>query len=268
LLYHDDFTDPSSGWPEAKFDNYFIGYHEPEYYHIEIDSPNDKVPVFLPEKENFGDVTIEVKVQTNSTRTAKSGDFIYGAVFRRSGDQYYAFAISIRSKKWYLLKSSPTALVTLAEGTEPSIHDVDVDDTLRVDAQGADFSLHINDQLVAQMSDTDYASGEVGFYVQTFDSTQVHIHFDELTIWNFEAPRLCNIAMRGGRLNVRTGPGTTFPPFTSLSEGNALEPLGRSSDGEWLNIRVEGSGELGWITSSGEFVSCNVDVGQLPVIVP
>src|SRR6187455_1525819 len=28
ILYHDDFTDPSSGWTEDKFDNYFIGYHE------------------------------------------------------------------------------------------------------------------------------------------------------------------------------------------------------------------------------------------------
>src|SRR5689334_9789622 len=36
----DDFTDPSTNWPEDKFDNYFIGYHEPEYYHIEIIGEN------------------------------------------------------------------------------------------------------------------------------------------------------------------------------------------------------------------------------------
>src|ERR1044071_40013 len=35
VLYQDDFTNPASGWPEEKFDNYFIGYHEPEYYHVE-----------------------------------------------------------------------------------------------------------------------------------------------------------------------------------------------------------------------------------------
>ena len=39
VLYHDDFTNPASGWPEAKFDNYFIGYHEPEYYHVEVIQP-------------------------------------------------------------------------------------------------------------------------------------------------------------------------------------------------------------------------------------
>ena len=27
VLYHDDFTNPATGWTEEKFDNYFIGYH-------------------------------------------------------------------------------------------------------------------------------------------------------------------------------------------------------------------------------------------------
>src|SRR6266508_6988570 len=33
VLYQDDFTNPATGWSEDKFDNYFVGYHEPEYYH-------------------------------------------------------------------------------------------------------------------------------------------------------------------------------------------------------------------------------------------
>ena len=110
VLYQDDFTNPASGWPEAKFDNYFIGYHEPEFYHVEVTSPNYKTTVFEPEKKTFGDVTIEVKAFTASAKTAETGDFSFGLVFRRSGDQYYAFAISQRTKKWYVLKSAPNAL--------------------------------------------------------------------------------------------------------------------------------------------------------------
>ena len=120
-LYHDDFTDPTSGWPEAKFDNYFIGYHEPEYYHVEVTSPNYKTTVFEPEKKTFGDVTIEVKAFTASSKTAETGDYCFGVAFRRSGDQYYAFAISQRTKKWYVLKSTPNALAILAEGTDEAI---------------------------------------------------------------------------------------------------------------------------------------------------
>ena len=107
----------TSGWPEAKFDNYFIGYHEPEFYHVEVTSPNYKTTVFEPEKKTYGDVTIEVKAFTASSKTAETGDFSFGVVFRRSGDQYYAFAISQRSKKWYVLKSTPNALLILEKGS-------------------------------------------------------------------------------------------------------------------------------------------------------
>ena len=187
LLYQDNFTDPASGWPEAKFDNYFVGYHEPEFYHVELTSPNYKTTVFEPEKKAFGDVTIEVKAFTASSKTAETGDYCFGVAFRRSGDQYYAFAISQRTKKWYVLKSTPTALVTLKEGTADQIHAADVGDLLRVDAQGSNFSFSINDQPVGQVTDADYASGEIGLYVQSFDVANVHIHFDELTIRNVEA---------------------------------------------------------------------------------
>ena len=123
VLYQDTFTDPSTGWTEDKFDNYFIGYHEPEYYHIEITSPNYKTTVFAPKKESFEDATLELQVLTVSKKTAATGDFRYGLAFRRSGDQYYAFTISPRTKKWSVLKSSPNQTTVLTEGSEPSIHD-------------------------------------------------------------------------------------------------------------------------------------------------
>ena len=83
VLYHDDFTNPATGWPEEKFDNFFIGYHEPEYYHVEVSSPNYKATVFEPGKQSYGDVTIEVKAFTASSKTAETGDFNFGVVFRR-----------------------------------------------------------------------------------------------------------------------------------------------------------------------------------------
>jgi len=55
VLYHDDFTNPATGWVEDKFDNFFIGYHEPEYYHVEVTSPNYKTTVFEPEKKSYGE---------------------------------------------------------------------------------------------------------------------------------------------------------------------------------------------------------------------
>jgi hypothetical protein len=73
-----------------------------------------------------------------------------------------------------------------------------------VDAQGSNFSFSINDQPVGQITDSDYATGEVGLYVQTFDVTAAHVHFDELTISPFEAHSCCDV--KALTLNVRSGP--------------------------------------------------------------
>ena len=266
VLYQDDFTNPGTAWPEKKFDNYFIGYHEPEYYHVEVTGAHYKTAVFEPEKQSYDDFTAELDVLTAAAKTAPEGDFRYGLAFRRSGDQYYAFTISPRTKSWYVLKSSPSGLTVLTEGTDEGIHDIDVDDTLRVDAQGPDFLFHINDQLVGQITDADYSSGEVGFYVESFDSANTHIHFDKLTIRNFEVSLLCNVSAM--TINVRTGPSTTFSSYTFLSNGAIFEPVGISPDGNWIKIKVEESEEQGWIFNSSGFVSCNASTDLLPVINP
>ena len=266
LLYKDDFTNPASSWPERKFDNYFIGYHEPEYYHVEITGANYKTTVFEPQKRSFDDATIELQVLTASSKTAPTGDFRYGIAFRRSGDLYYAFTISPRTKKWYILKNSPNELAVLMEGTDQDIHDLDSNDLLRVDAQGSSFIFHINDKLIAQVTDQDYAAGEVGFYVESFDSPNTHIHFDDLVIREFEVGVICNITAL--TMNVRSGPGTDNSSIAFLSSGDTVEPLGRTEDKEWLKIKIEDSENEGWIFNSDEFLSCQPAVDLLPITSP
>jgi hypothetical protein len=263
ILYEDNFTNPATNWAAKKFDNYFVGYHEPEFYHIEITSPNYKTSIFAPEKQSFSNVTIEAKAFAVAAKTATTGDFEYGTAFRRSGDQYYAFAISPRTKKWFVLKSSSNALEVLAEGSDESIHDLDSADVLRVDAQGSDFAFHINDHLVTQVSDPDYASGEVGFFVQALDASNVHIHYDDLIIQNFEALPGCEV--KALALHVRNGPGTEFASFTFLTQGAALQPIARTFDDQWLKVRLEGSAEPGWVFNSASFLNCGSDTSLLPV---
>jgi len=262
-LYQDDFTNPSTGWTEKTFDNYFIGYHEPEYYHIEIKGPNYKTTVFEPQNGNFGDATIELEVFTNSAKTAPEGDFRYGLAFRRSGDQYYAFAVSQRTKKWYVLKNSPNELITLQEGADESIHDPDVGDLLRVDAQGSNFLFHINDRLVAQISDPDYASGEVGFYVESFDSPATHIHFDTFTIRDVDLVLSCNVS--GGTLYVRSGPGKTFAQTGILADGDSVKALGISSN-KWIKILTEGSDQPGWVSYAEGYMFCTPTIDLFPIV--
>ena len=263
VLYQEEFTNLSSGWAEEAFDNYFIGYHGPEFYHVQVLSPNYKTLVSTPDKAKYGDVTVDLEVFTES---AAEGDFRYGLVFRRSGDQYYAFTISPSTKTWYLLKSSTNALEVLKEGTNKSIQGLEASDVLRVDAKGSTFFLHINDQLVDQVNDPDYVDGEVGLFVQSFESLGAHIHFDTLTIWDFKAPAICSVITKA--MNVRNGPGESFVSLTTLLRGDSVEPLGRSIDGGWMLVRLDESNQQGWIANSANWLSCIMSFADLPIIEP
>jgi hypothetical protein len=264
VLYQDDFTDTGSGWPDnLEFGNYNIGYHEPNHYHVDVHTPHDRALVAAPQR-GFSDFTVEVQVQAEPNNTAKAGDFRYGLFFRRSGNEYYAFAVSPRTGTWYALKSSPTGLTELAKGSNGSIQGLTAPDALRVDVQGSTFFFHINNQIIGQVSDADYASGEVGFYVETFDSPRVHAHYGTITVRKAEAPHLqCTVATPA--LRLRLGPGTDYPIITYLSDGARLVPVARSPNGLWVEVRLSGSNQTGWIASSPELVACSMPVDSLPL---
>jgi hypothetical protein len=157
----------------------------------------------------------------------------------------------------------PQKLITLQEGTEDSIHNVDVGDLLRVDAQGSNFFFHINDRLVAQITDPDYATGEVGFYAESLESPNTHIHFDTFTIREVELALTC--AINGGTLYVRSGPGKTFAQTGILSDGDSVEALGISSN-QWIKIVAAGSDVPGWVSYDEGFISCTPGVDLFPVV--
>ena len=118
------------------------------------------------------------------------------------------------------------------------------------------------------MTDADYPSGEIGFYVQTLDSAQAHVHFDDLLIAEYDAPHLCTVSLAAGGLNLRGGPGSSFPSLASLPADATLEPLGHSVDGQWLNAREQSGGQAGWVNSADKFITCNTDISALPIIIP
>jgi uncharacterized protein YgiM (DUF1202 family) len=55
-------------------------------------------------------------------------------------------------------------------------------------------------------------------------------------------------------LNVRTGPGTTYPIIGGLSLGDTVEVMGKNAAGTWLQIAYNGRGEFNgqgsWIAAA------------------
>lgn len=193
VLFSDTFGDPGSGWPILTEGNFLYGYHPPDFYHVQVSTTDDHTVV--TRDPALTDFTAETNVQVFSAAT-ESGNFRYGLAFRRAGDeQYYAFAVSPRAGTWHVLKSSPAGLETLSEGKIESLRGIapqgfspgaDQIDTLRVDGKGNSFIFYINNEPLAQLTDADYSSGEIGFFVENFDETLSHIHYDDFTIREVE----------------------------------------------------------------------------------
>lgn len=187
VYYEDSFTDPGSGWPILSEGVFYYGYHPPDFYHVEVATADNRTAVTHP--PNFDNVTVISDVLVDHTNT-ENGNFRYGLVLRRQApDQFYAFTVSPRSREWVILKSSSAGLEVLQQGEITTLKGIaphgvtpDQTDELRVDASGANFVFQINGQAVSQISDAAYANGEVGFYVETFDETLTHIHYDKLTV--------------------------------------------------------------------------------------
>jgi hypothetical protein len=188
ILYQDEFSRPSQGWNQGKTDHFTAGYVRSagaRYYQVQVQEPEVQYLAFVPNERDYEDVNIDLKTRTES---ASEGDFRYGVVLRRSGDEYYAFIVSPVTKVWYFLKSSSDGLGILKYGVEKRMRGLEGQDTLRVEAYGSTFLVFINGRFVDWVSDSDYVRGEVGLFVDSIESPDALINFNSITIWDIPAP--------------------------------------------------------------------------------
>ena len=63
---------------------------------------------------------------------------------------------------------------------------------------------------------------------------------------------------------MRRGPGTAFPAFIKLAEGETFVAIGRSEDGFWLGGRVPSVARQGWVIAASVF--CFGSITTLPLL--
>ncbi len=73
---------------------------------------------------------------------------------------------------------------------------------------------------------------------------------------------IATVKTEQGRLNIRSGPGTGYLVVAKANDGQAYPVLGRSADGDWLQLQLDG-GESGW--ASAAYLEVAGDVSKLPV---
>jgi hypothetical protein len=82
------------------------------------------------------------------------------------------------------------------------------------------------------------------------------------------AELLCTVVVSS--LNLRSGPGTIYPPKGSLSQGEEFRARGRAPGNDqvstWIEIEVIAPGMVGWVNAAIQYVTCTFDISTLPVL--
>ncbi len=180
ILFQDDFSDPSSGWPSSHDPsaNTITDYVSDGY---EIYVGLDNYTVWATPGLDEADVSVEV----SATKTAGPDDNTFGVICRyQDADNFYVLQISSdgyasiskrQAGEWRLLGADEWLYSeAIVQGESAN--------ALRADCVGDTLVLYVNGELLVEAQDTEFVSGDVGLLAGTFDTPGVDILFDDFIV--------------------------------------------------------------------------------------
>jgi len=176
-LYHDDFSDPSSGWRQTVGENGTLGYADGAYQMLVKSAGYD---LWALSGQAYEDVQIEV----DATRLTGPLNNRLGLICRfQDIGNFYFFIIS--SDGYYAIgnKSNGTGSLLGQETMAYSsfIHQGNTNH-LRFDCIGNSLTGSVNGQVIAITNDAAISSGDAGLITGTFDEGGVQVSFDNFVV--------------------------------------------------------------------------------------
>jgi len=178
-FFHDDFSDPSSGWPRTASANGTLEYADGAYRML-VQSAG--FALWAVSGHTYGDVQIEV----DATRLAGPLFNRFGLICRfQDSDNFYAFYIS--SDGYYAIGKVQNGIASLLGQERMAyssfIHQDGGANHLRFDCNGNSLKGVVNSQLIAIVSDADLSSGDAGLITGAFDESGVEVSFDHFVVY-------------------------------------------------------------------------------------
>jgi hypothetical protein len=178
-LYHDDFSDPGSGWPQATSAKGILGYDQGAY-RMQVLSPGYDLRA-VP-GQFFSDVQIEV----DTTRVSGPVYNQFGVTCRfQDLNNFYFFVIS--SDGYYAIGKIKDGVTTLL-GQEmmaytSTIRQGSVPNHLRFDCILKSLKGFVNGQAIAITEDADFSRGDAGIISGAFTEGGVDVSFDNFVVY-------------------------------------------------------------------------------------
>lgn len=179
VLFKDDFSNPDSGWDRYSDDTTNTDYLE-NGYQIKVDQTN--FYTWANPGKTFSDVRVEVDAWKAA---GPDGD---AAVICRYQDKSNFYLLGITTDGYYgitkikddqdsLLGSDQLELSKLIKTEAGAVNH------LRADCVGNRLTLYVNGEILADVTDADFTSGDVGLVGGTYEEAGTDMRFDNFIVY-------------------------------------------------------------------------------------
>lgn len=178
VLYSDDFSDGSSGWDTYE-DEEGSSLYEEGWLHI-INYTTTEYDTISLAHQYFEDFVLEVE-----SRLVAGTDENLHIIVARCGrvGSYYAFSIS--ADGWYSIVAITPLWVDVLVEPARSIYirqGKDITNLVRVECVGTALRLSVNGNLLAEVTDTRFRSGDIGLGASSFANEFTEVAFDNVVV--------------------------------------------------------------------------------------
>lgn len=181
ILFEDDFS-RQGGWELPQTEWGAISLTSDRLV-IAVRKPNRLLFTYNPQIQ-LADFYLEVDARSDLC----SGADAYGILFRMNDAlEHYRFVVTCdgEARLTRVLSSEARALIPLTESDSLILGPMAVN-RLSIWAFGNTFRFQVNDVEIFTLRDTILPEGMIGFFVQSSNSNQVTIAFDDLEIWSLK----------------------------------------------------------------------------------
>jgi hypothetical protein len=179
VLFQDDFSSSSSGWEDIYRDADGISDYDQDGFRLQINQP--QFDYWANPGLNFTDVSVEVDAQ----KIGGPEDNDFGLICRYLDESNFYFFLATSDGYYAVGKNGANGQSLL--GSEyfvetDAVRSGNAVNRLRADCVGSTLTFFINGTQVAQVSDTEHSSGDVGVMAGTFDEPGTDILFDNFVV--------------------------------------------------------------------------------------
>ncbi len=184
LLFSDDFSDPNSGWytnGDPASDGLYAGGG-----YVLVEKQPSATFWALPGRL-FSDVRIEV---TATKQAGEEDSNFFGLICRVQGTTGSAafYALIITSDGFYGIAKNVDSTLSLLKPDKmlysSVINQGNSTNKIAAVCSGERLALYVNDQLLVETTDAEFASGQVGILAGTFNKAGTSIFFDDFKVFS------------------------------------------------------------------------------------